>query len=291
MTESGITFMELATVFKDAGIAHTDHSVPGYKNRTFTPVGMVWHHTASPAGNMTLPHKLFTHGRQGLPGPVVHLGLDRQAGLHLYSNGYCNHVGRCSATAVKELAAGKASSLTAAERGLTDTRWFSGNKRLYGLEIDLNGVGETLTPEVLAVAIKATAAIFHAEGWDAGHLSDHKGVTGRKIDVAAPNWPAWSFIREAVTMEIGRLARPPVRHLPHHDPAWVMEPIVSDLACPTGGVWLLGNAGGVYAYGGAPYLGRLPVNHEGQPARLKPDQTGAGYVIDTTLGETHQPKM
>lgn len=39
------------------------------------------------------------------------------------------------------------------------------------------------------------------------------------------------------------------------DPPHVLEPIVAELVCPSGGVWLAAASGAVYAYGGAPYLG------------------------------------
>jgi hypothetical protein len=42
---------------------------------------------------------------------------------------------------------------------------------------------------------------------------------------------------------------------PMFNPALVLRPIVAELNCPTGGAWLLGDDGSIYAFGGAPYLG------------------------------------
>lgn len=48
---------------------------------------------------------------------------------------------------------------------------------------------------------------------------------------------------------------PTVKVAPMYSPPLVLEPIVADLLCPTGGVWLLAASGAVYAFGGAPFLG------------------------------------
>lgn len=48
---------------------------------------------------------------------------------------------------------------------------------------------------------------------------------------------------------------PQIKVIPMYVPALTLEPIVADLACPTGGAWLLAASGAVYAMGTAPYLG------------------------------------
>lgn len=51
-------------------------------------------------------------------------------------------------------------------------------------------------------------------------------------------------------------AAPTVRKVvPMYEPPLVLEPIVADLLCPTGGAWLLAASGAVYAFAGAPFLG------------------------------------
>jgi hypothetical protein len=69
---------------------------------------------------------------------------------------------------------------------------------------------------------------------------------------------------------------------------------VFDMACPTGGAWLLAASGAVYAVGGAPYGGGV----NGQPyfaGRVadhlelpKPGEQGP-YVIVATSGERYDP--
>lgn len=76
------------------------------------------------------------------------------------------------------------------------------------------------------------------------------------------------------------------------DPPLTLERIVSDLPCPTGGAWLLGENGGIYAFAGAPYLG----GPEGKPywgdrkaARL--EAFNGGYrVVSTTLNPDGTPQ-
>lgn len=82
---------------------------------------------------------------------------------------------------------------------------------------------------------------------------------------------------------------------PMFNPALILRPIVAELNCPTGGAWLLGDDGSVYAFGGAPYLGGA--NGQGyffnrKPATLElPNAAeaaaGKRYTIVATSGERY----
>lgn len=77
---------------------------------------------------------------------------------------------------------------------------------------------------------------------------------------------------------------------PMYQPPLHLEPIVADLACPTGGVWLLAASGAVYAFGGAPFRGSP--NGQGYfagrtAARLELAPAGATYTVVATSGETY----
>jgi hypothetical protein len=74
----------------------------------------------------------------------------------------------------------------------------------------------------------------------------HVSLDRNRAGVRDDTRPWWAWVSEPSK-------EPKVQ--PDHNPPWVFEPIVSDLACPTGGTWLLGLHGGVYATGGAPYYG------------------------------------
>jgi len=186
--------LDLSAVLDGAGVPNTDRTVPGYRGKPFDPVGMIWHHTATPRGYQ-MRSEPFTAGRPGLPGPVVHFGISRTAEIMVFTDGLANHCGKASKQAVDEIAAGNASDVTARARGLKDDMSAGGNRRLFGIEIDLDGVGEPISGPQLDAAFAVTAAVFAASGWTAGHLSDHQRVTARKVDLFAPNLPSWPQIR------------------------------------------------------------------------------------------------
>lgn len=75
--------------------------------------------------------------------------------------------------------------------------------------------------------------------------------------------------------------------VPMYDPPLVLRPIVAPLPCPTGGCWLLGDDGSVYAFGGAPFYGGpngQPYWQGMKPARLTSRVDGkAGYTVWPTV--------
>lgn len=77
---------------------------------------------------------------------------------------------------------------------------------------------------------------------------------------------------------------------PMFDPALALEPIVADLACPDGGVWLLAASGAVYAFGGAPYAGAANgKDYFAGRTAARLEAAGGGYRIVATSGETYGP--
>lgn len=101
------------------------------------------------------------------------------------------------------------------------------------------------------------------------HSAVHKGV----------------FLTPAVVLPP---AAPTKRVFAMYDPALVIEPVVADLACPTGGAWCLAASGAIYAFGGAPHKGgaigeKYFVNR--RAARLEPN--GKGYTIVDEAGERY----
>lgn len=83
----------------------------------------------------------------------------------------------------------------------------------------------------------------------------------------------------------------------HNPPLVVPGGIVADLACPTGGAWLVADDGAIFAVGGAPYLGGMntDAHFKGRhAAKLLPRRYGTlgrkrGYTIVATSGETYVP--
>lgn len=94
--------------------------------------------------------------------------------------------------------------------------------------------------------------------------------------------PKVAAVAEAPTKKVFPLFSPPI----------VVEPVVADLACPTGGAWLLAASGAVYAFGGAPFLGG-PIGHEyfkGRvAARLEP--VDGKYCVVAESGEKYGPSF
>lgn len=89
-----------------------------------------------------------------------------------------------------------------------------------------------------------------------------------KPPAAPPPWKGWTLwqrtdkasvpgISTPCDESIGTIPMPTAAQkvVPMFDPPLALEPVVADLSCPTGGVWLLAASGAVYAFGGAPYLG------------------------------------
>ena len=85
-----------------------------------------------------------------------------------------------------------------------------------------------------------------------GHLIADPVVRGHR-DVYSTACPGTKLY--AVLNDLRRPWAEPKGVKPMYDPPLDLEPIVADLVCPTGGVWLLAGSGAVYAFGGAPYLG------------------------------------
>jgi len=196
--------IDLAQAMAEFGLDYQDHRVDGYKNRAFTPGGLLIHHTASNRRNPMMNHKLYTAGRQGLPGPIVQVGLGRDNAVLLFSDGYCNHAGRASRKAVLETMRGNTVVADAAARSLKDSRWFSANKRLVGIEVDLDGIGEPLQIHRRRALVDLCAAICVHMGWHGGHATTHRHITTRKIDIYAPDFPTWDKFQHEINLRIAK---------------------------------------------------------------------------------------
>lgn len=78
--------------------------------------------------------------------------------------------------------------------------------------------------------------------------------------------------------------------LPMYDPALIVEPVVADLPCPTGGAWCVAASGAIYAWGGAPHFGGANGKDyfKGRKAaRLELRESG-GYVIVDEQNERYE---
>lgn len=100
-----------------------------------------------------------------------------------------------------------------------------------------------------------------------------------------------SAVHRGVFLTPAAVIPPPTRKVfPMFDPALVIEPVVADLSCPTGGAWCLSASGAIYAWGGAPHLGqpRDKDYFRGRvAARLEPVDNG--YRVVAESGEIYGP--
>jgi N-acetylmuramoyl-L-alanine amidase len=112
-------------------------------------------------------------------------------------------------------------------------------------------IGDYTTRAPKVQQIDATRWLIHHLKTQ-GHLIPDAIVRGHR-DVMATACPGDKLY--AVLGDIRRPWEEPKEVAPMFSPPLVLEPIVAELSCPSGGVWLLAGSGAIYGFGGAPYLG------------------------------------
>jgi N-acetylmuramoyl-L-alanine amidase-like protein len=157
----------LADVLNDEGLGVVED--PGWTTRgadkllsRMDPQIVLAHHTAT-GTNWTdaAVANLLVKGRADLPGPLAHLGLQRDGVYIIIASGVANHGG-----------AGSWKNIT-------------GNKRCIGIEAYNNGLGEPWPPVQMDAYDRGSAALLRQIGKDASFLAGHKEYAtppGRKID-------------------------------------------------------------------------------------------------------------
>lgn len=149
-------------------------SAPG----TFTPVGVIWHHTAG-AGTAL---GTMQNGRPDLPPPLGNALVQRDGAVHITADGRANDTGMGSGVVLNEVLADAPPGADAYARGLPDTtgltRWF------YDIEVDNNGTGEPYPYAQLDSLVRVTAALLVAHGWSSNRCRHHRQMTRRKIDMS-----------------------------------------------------------------------------------------------------------
>lgn len=137
--------------------------VPGWETRgyePFNPGGAVCHWTAGPRGTTGRPSlKICTFGREGLPGPLCNVYLDRNGVAVVVAAGRANHAG------------------VGGWRGLT------GNSSVFGTEAESGGDGDW-TPAQRIAYPKINAAYARIGGFGAEMVCGHnEWAPSRKIDI------------------------------------------------------------------------------------------------------------
>lgn len=92
-------------------------------------------------------------------------------------------------------------------------------------------------------------------GW-LSHANVETSPRMRHYDkVSAEDWLRISYAIGSNVVTPTNPSAPSTETKPMYVPPLILRPIVASLACPTGGAWLLGDDGSVYAFGGAPFEG------------------------------------
>lgn len=181
----------LPQVLKDSGlkVAVTN----GWENRgngdVGNIVGVICHHTATPAKNANMPTlNTLIQGRPDLPGPLSQLGLGRDGTYYVVAAGRCNHAG------------------VGAWKGVT-----TGNSSFIGIEGENTGLPDDFPwPQVQMDAYhRGVAAILAHIGNSVDFCAGHKEFAlppGRKTD---PSFDMIPF-RSAVAAILNGTAPAPV---------------------------------------------------------------------------------
>lgn len=188
-----------------AGITVLDARVPP-RPGSFTPEGIVIHHTANPSNGDLPSLPLLQHGRADLSGPLVQLGAGREGTIASVADGRANHAGK-----------GSSAALTRVQRdqppfspGPDDT---DGNTHFIGIEIENAGDGKHAYPESqIQHVIDTCVALCRHYSWSANRVIGHKEWTRRKPDP--------SFDMNYLRLEISKaLVIPPDIHPMEEDMA------------------------------------------------------------------------
>ncbi len=138
--------------------------VDGWQERgsaSFSPAGVVCHHTAGPATGDMPSLRLLINGRSDVPGPLCNVGLARSGTVFVVAAGRANHAGKGS------------------WNGLV------GNSSVMGIEAENTGRGETWPELQLRAYQRLVAALASGMGRGPELICAHREwAPGRKPDPA-----------------------------------------------------------------------------------------------------------
>lgn len=173
--------MDLKTIF---ALEHVPYVEWGdWRSRvrpgTFTPEGVMVHHTASTNLDATL--KVVTHGRPDLNGPLCNVFVAKGK-CYLISAGRANHAGAGASKALDRMRHNNTPNGTARQMDYPDD--FNGGNGLFvGFEVLSPGNGTELDLPSWNVLCHAAAAVLkHIGQPHHAHVIGHAEWTRRKID-------------------------------------------------------------------------------------------------------------
>jgi len=213
----------LAELLRAEGVAVNE--VDGWQDRrragTFTPEGVLWHHTAS-RNALTV----IVNGRADLAGPLANIYLDRSGVARIVSGGKCNHAGKGSSSVLARIRRDEAPVEPAAKLGLVDDT--NGNPWFYGVEMENMGDGVDPWPTVqLDAAARIGAALCRYHGWSANRNAGHLEWTRRKVD---PRGFPMSALRSLVADRLTRTPQDQEDDDMTPEQAKLLQQVAADLA-------------------------------------------------------------
>lgn len=171
----------------DAGLKVQDARVPP-RPGSFTPVGIMWHYTATPPRGRNLPTlNVVRYGRSDLPGPLCHYLLGRDGTVAVITTGKANHAGAGSQRVLDSVRANQPPPSPGGTQ-VGGNRWF------VGVEMEADG-SSGYTDAQRSAGLRLAVALSRA--MDVGHNAHvgHQEWTTRKGD-PGPAWPMGPFRRQ-----------------------------------------------------------------------------------------------
>ncbi|MCB1028597.1 MAG: peptidoglycan recognition family protein [Microthrixaceae bacterium] len=182
--------MDSLAIARDSGVQTLDHRVPP-RPGGFTPVGILWHYTATDPRGRNLPTlRVVKDGRADLPGPLCQFLIGRDGTVAVICDGRANHAGRGSSAVLAALRAGRTPPPPSDNR--TD-----GNRWFVGVELEANATSG-YTDSQRHAARRLGVSISRALDLPAAAHLGHAEWTSRKIDPGG-RWPMAEFRQHITT--------------------------------------------------------------------------------------------
>jgi N-acetylmuramoyl-L-alanine amidase len=160
---------------------------PGWEKAgrpNFTPMGIMLHHTAGPAGGDAPTLNVCRKGRPDLPGPLCQIVLGRSGKAYVLAAGRTNHAGDGAQQVLDKVKKDQPVIGNAITNKYKDVKGLSGNGYFYGIEVENTGRGEAYPGAQIEALAKICAAICTWRKWSANRVIHHRQWTMRKMDMS-----------------------------------------------------------------------------------------------------------
>lgn len=148
---------------------------------------VVLHHTASSARAAPADDAAYCHHGSG-DSPLYNVLVDRTGECWILAGDKSNSSGQISSVALDEVHAGRAGSVSAADRGLRDDT--SSNASLFAISAQNDGTTEPWSAALIDAMALCSAVTLEVLGLErAQFVTLHRVLTGRKVDPSGPGCP------------------------------------------------------------------------------------------------------